>query len=234
MGSFDNFWDNPSVEPKRNFRFVVSISNFDNIKWLVKTVDKPKFDISNVPHKYINHTFNYPGRLTWQPINLTLVDPVSPTDASATVMSFVRLAGYDVPSGDASTAAETAASNITKGFAVGALGDVTISQLGNPPIFDPNTPPLQRVVDKWRLVNAFIQGTVDFGTLSYDDEELTTVSLTLQYDFAYMVAAGGESSGIAEVIARSAGLGMFAGPVATGGTGWTASILDQGGPTSDA
>jgi hypothetical protein len=224
MGSFDNFWDNPSVEPKRNFRFLVQISNFDNVQWLVKTVDKPKFELSSVPHQYINHTFNYPGRVTWQPINLTLVDPVSPTDATATVMSFVRLAGYDIPHGTADVAANSAASNITKGFAVGALGDVKISQLGVPANFDPSEPPMQRIVDQWRLVNAFVQGTVDFGTLDYGNEELTTVSMTLQYDFAYMTKAGGESNGIAEIIAKSAGLGAFAGEV-----GFAANIIDGGG-----
>jgi len=227
MGSFDNFWDNPTVEPKRNFRFVVSISNFDNIKWLVKTVEKPKFEVSNTEHPYINHTFNYPGRVKWQPITLTLVDPVSPTDSSATVMSFVRLAGYDVPSGAADAAANAAASNLTKGMAVGALGDVTISQLGIPANFDPTTPPLERIVDKWRLINAFVQGTVDFGSLDYGNEELTTVSMTLQYDFAYMAAAGGESNGIASVIAKSAGLGAFA-----ESTGFLSNIIDTGGEST--
>ncbi len=224
MGSFDNFWDNPSVEPKRNFRFLVSISNFDNIQWLVKTADKPKFELSSTPHQYINHTFNYPGRLTWQPINLTLVDPVSPTDSTATVMSFVRLAGYDIPHGTADVAANAAASNISKGFAVGALGDVTISQLGVPANFDASKPALERVVDQWRLVNAFVQGTVDFGTLDYGNEELTTVSMTLQYDFAYLSKAGGQSNGIAEIIAKSAGLGGFA-----EGIGFAATVIDTGG-----
>jgi len=227
MGSFDNFWDNPVVEPKRNFRFVVSISNFDNIKWLVKSVDKPKFEVSSTPHQYINHTFNYPGRVTWQPISLTLVDPVSPTDSSATVMSFMRLAGYDVPNGTADVAANASASSLTKAMAVGALGDITISQLGVPANFDPNQPPMERIVDQWRLINAFINGTVEFGTLGYDNEDLTTISMTLQYDFAYMSKAGGKSNGIAETIAASAGLGAFAGQV-----GFATNVLDSGGNSS--
>ena len=227
MGSFDNFWDSPSVEPKRNFRFVVNISNFDNIKWLVKTVDKPKFEVSSTPHQYINHTFNYPGRVTWQPINLTLVDPVSPTDSTATIMSFMRLAGYDVPSAGNTTAANAAASNITKGMAVGALGNITISQLGVPANFDPTTPPLERIVDQWKLINAFINGTVDFGSLDYGNEELTTISMTLQYDFAYMTKAGGKSDGIAAIINAATGLGAVSDMF-----GFAANSLDLGGNSS--
>jgi len=229
MGSFDNFWDNPAVEPKRNFRFVVNISNFDNIKWLVRSSDKPKFEISSTPHQFINHTFHYPGRVTWSPVNLTLVDPVSPTDVAGTVMSFVRLAGYDIPGGidTGGGAAQAAASNITKGFAVGALGDVTISQLGVPANFQLSDPPLERIVEQWRLVNAFIQGTVDFGSLDYGNEELTTVSFTLQYDFAYLSKAGGKSNGIAEIIGQGTGLGAFAGDI-----GFVGSIMDEGGPFS--
>jgi len=229
MGSFDNFWDSPAVEPKRNFRFVVSISNFDNIKWLVKSVDKPKFEVSSTPHQYINHTFSYPGRVTWSPISLTLVDPVSPTDTSATVMSFLRLAGYEVPAGGASVAANAAATNLTKGSMVGVLGDVTISQLGIPPNFDLTTPPLQRIVDQWRLINPFIQGSVDFGSLDYGSEEFTTVSMTLQYDFAYMTKAGGESNGINQIINSSAGLGLAKDIV---GSAFIPNTIDTGGESS--
>jgi hypothetical protein len=203
-----NFWNNAQIEPKRNFRFIARIGNFPNMDWIVQTVDKPKFEISNHEHKYLNHTFNYPGRLKWQPISLTLVDPVSPVDTAATVMSFARIAGYDTPSGDANSAQNSSATNMTKARAVGALGDVTISQLGTPPNFDPSQDHMERIVDQWSLVNAFVQGTVDFGKLDYNSEELTTLSMTLMYDYAYMSKAGGQSGGIHGLMGANGLLGI--------------------------
>ena len=191
-----NFWNNANIEPKRNFRFIMRIGNFPNSDWLVQTVDKPKFEISNHEHKYLNHTFNYPGRLKWQPISVTLVDPVSPVDTAGTVMYFVRMAGYDMPAGDASQAQNSSATNMTKARAVGALGNVTISSLGVPANHDITKPHTERIVDEWRLENAWIQGTLDFGKLDYNNEELTTLSMTLMYDYAYMTKAGGENKGI--------------------------------------
>ena len=203
-----NFWNNANIEPKRNFRFIARIGNFPNMDWIVQTVDKPKFEISNHEHRYLNHTFNYPGRLKWQPITMTLVDPVSPVDTAATVMTFARIAGYDTPSGDANAAQNSSATNMTKARAVGALGSVTISQLGVPPNFDPTMDHLDRIVDEFRLENAFVQGTVDFGKLDYNSEELTTLTMTLMYDYAYMTKAGGQSDGIAGLLGANGLLGI--------------------------
>jgi len=190
-----NFWNNPSIEPKRNFRFTARIAQFPNIDWLVKTVDKPKFEVSSIEHKYLNHTFNYPGRVTWQPVSMTIIDPGAPTDAGGTLMTFLRVAGYAPPQGNAETAFAAAATNMTKLRSVVALGDVTITQLGVAEgLADivPGTPPSERIIDQWRLVNPFIDGSVEFGTLDYTDEEMTTITMTLKYDFAYLTHQGGQ------------------------------------------
>ena len=222
-----NFWNNAQIEPKRNFRFLARIGNFPNMDWLVQTVDKPKFEISNHEHKYLNHTFNYPGRLKWQPIALTLVDPVSPVDTAATIMTFVRLAGYAQPAGDAGQAQNASATNMTKARAVGALGDITISSLGVPPTFDTTVPHTERIVDEWKLVNPFIQGNLDFGKLDYNNEELTTLTMTLMYDYAYMSKAGGQSDGIGGLLDQ---LGLTGIAESVGAA--VSSVTDFGGNNS--
>ena len=175
-----NFWNSPSVEPKRNFRFLFTISQFPDMEWIVKSVDKPKYSITSVPHQFINHTFNYPGRLTWSPINVTLVDPARPVDAAQQVQTFVRLAGYAHPS--AGVGFERAQSSIEKQKATENLGNVYIRQLG---YSDNSADALGAdVLDQWELFNPFIQGDVSFGTMAYDNEELTTVTFTLMYDWA--------------------------------------------------
>tara|TARA_R110000824_G_scaffold292904_1_gene481330 strand:+ start:243 stop:830 length:588 start_codon:yes stop_codon:yes gene_type:complete len=184
-----NFWHNPGVEPKRNFRFQLHISAAPELTWLVKTCEKPKVNVSTVPHKFINHTFNYPGRVVWNPVAITLVDtPFGDRgDTSQTAVDFLRQSGYRVPltgqgGGDAETNLDRAATNIEKELAVNALGGisaVTIEQLQN--LTDGTGP---GVIDRWTLHNAVITGDINFGTLDYASEDLTTVSFTFQYDWA--------------------------------------------------
>ena len=76
------FWGQANSEPKRQFRFELSFTSRNGNNpgdipvWAVKTATKPVAEVSTIPHQYIDHTFNFPGRVTWQPITVTLVDPV--------------------------------------------------------------------------------------------------------------------------------------------------------------
>ena len=52
-------------DPKRNFRFTVSITgitgNGGPLLWYANSVTKPQFTLSSAEHKYLNHSFYYPG-----------------------------------------------------------------------------------------------------------------------------------------------------------------------------
>ena len=78
-----NFWLNPEFEPKRQFRYLVELTiGGQNLQFLAKSVDRPSYTITSNPHQFFNHTFHYPGRVEWNSISLTLVDPVSPNGAA--------------------------------------------------------------------------------------------------------------------------------------------------------
>ena len=160
-------------DPKRKFRFTVSCTGIpgEALMWYAKTAAKPSFAIASTEHKYLNHTFYYPGSVTWNDVAITLVDPVdSPGDMTMTLSSFVEQAGYTIPDGAESL------STMTKGKAVGALGDVIIRQLdgaGNP-------------LETWTLRNAWILD-LKFGDLEYGADDLTELSMTLKYDWATCV-----------------------------------------------
>ena len=170
-----SFWSDPTLEPKRNFRWIMLMGGIP--QWIIKKTDKPSYQIGEAEHQYINHTFYYPGRVTWQPVSLTLVDPVNP-DAAKTIENIVRAAGYSFPRDpdDVST--------ISKAGAVGALGKVTIQQLG---------PEEGQIVEQWSLVNAWVQN-VNFGSLDYESDDLTEIELTLRYDFARLEIPGDEAA----------------------------------------
>lgn len=168
----DIFWSAPNSDPKRGFRFVLNIGGWP--VWVVKTVSKPSLEVAVVEHDFLNHKFRYPGKLTWQsPIEVTVVDPVNP-DMARTVLAAVESAGYVAP--DAGLADLT---TMNKAAAISALGSVEIDQIDS----DGGS------VETWKLHNAWIS-KVEYGELAYDNEELTEISLSIEYDWAEMTVHG--------------------------------------------
>jgi hypothetical protein len=178
-----NFWQNVSLEPKRGFRFLLSvqggsIGGSDGIsQFLIKSVKKPSVGVGESSHNFLNHTFFYPGRFTWQEVTLVIVDTVDPTaNASKQVMQLLEASGYQLPTppsiaGDRKT--------MSKKESVGGLGTVKIKTLNAE----------GAVIEEWVLNNAWVK-TADFGSLDYGTEDLLNVSLSLRYDNAYLNVKG--------------------------------------------
>jgi len=165
--------DTTLKDPKRKFRFTVSFTGIQAaqggaVLWYAKTVSKPSFQIASSEHKYLNHTFYYPGSVTWQDITLTLVDPVEP-DMAATLSDIVVQSGYSPPTDSTNESMGT----ISKAKAAGALGSVVIAQI------DSNG----KTIETWTLWNAFLT-EVKYGDLEYGADDLTEMSLTIKYDWA--------------------------------------------------
>jgi len=174
------FWTESSVTPKRNFRFLIEITNLgengqSSIIWWAKSVKTPAFDVAETQHQFLDNTYNFPGRVTWQDINMTLVDPVSP-DAVALTNNIME-EFYSIKSAGALSALKT----VSKKKAVGALGSVIIRILDDE----------GSDIEKWTLANPFIK-SVTFSDLSYDNEDLRTIDITFKYDWARCETTDGE------------------------------------------
>ncbi len=164
--------DRTKKDPKRNFRFIVEFGGINAtpggaVAWYAKTVGKPSFTIANAEHKYLNHTFYYPAGVTWNPITITMVDPVDP-DMAATFSDIVVQGGYSPPTDT------TSLGTMSKAKAASALGAVTVTQIdsdGNP-------------LETWTLWNPFIEDIKYGDSLDYSNAELTEISVTLRYDWA--------------------------------------------------
>jgi hypothetical protein len=164
-----NFWTSPNRDPKRAYRFLVNLAAFDGgATWYAKSATKPKFSVSNAEHKYINHTFNYPGRVTWDPVTITIVDPVDP-NAARQAAELLQASGYYIPGNE-----NAPTTTINKKDAVAALKRVEITQIG-----ESNTD----VLERWVLNNAWVE-SVNFSDLDYESDELSTIELTLRFDWA--------------------------------------------------
>ena len=71
------FWGgqgNAMVDPKRSFRWLVTFGTKHNKlhDWYAKSANKPSFTVGETPHRFVNHTFFYPGRVEWQTIDIVL------------------------------------------------------------------------------------------------------------------------------------------------------------------
>jgi len=161
---------NTQGDPKRKFRWKISFGGMGGetgIVWFAKSATKPELTVSNdATHKFLGHTFKFPGSVSWNDIDVTLVDPVSP-DAAEKTLGIIHNAGYRVPE------TQTVLQTISKDKSVDALKTVVIEQLNGD----------GESVERWELHNAFLS-KVGFGDLSYEDDALSEISLTITYDWA--------------------------------------------------
>tara|TARA_R100000008_G_C3518183_1_gene132527 strand:+ start:249 stop:770 length:522 start_codon:yes stop_codon:yes gene_type:complete len=165
-------WAEAQVEPKRQFRWTFQFPGDGAAEllptWIVKAAGKPKFSVSESSHKYLNHTFYYPGRVEWEELQITLVDPVSP-DASASLYGLLKASGYDTPREQAEGPMRT----ISKFGSNAVIGNGILSQYNQ----------LGTLADVWTLNNMWIK-SVDFGSLDYENDDLVNIELTIRYDWA--------------------------------------------------
>jgi len=162
------FWSEKTVEPKRKFRWLLYWSGVP--QFVVKSVKKPAYAVATTPHQFLNYEFNYPGRVTWEDIQITIVDPVNP-DSTKSLYKVLENSGYVIPS----NYNEAIAATISKQGMVDALGtEIKLSQLDA----DGTAP-----IETWVIKNPLIT-SVDFDTLDYSADELLNITVGIKYDYA--------------------------------------------------
>ena len=142
------FWSaqyNPGSEPKRNFRFQIVFEGLTGqngpIVWFAKKVGKPKFTITEAKHSFMDHHYYFPGRVEWDKISMTLVDPASP-NATANILQLIVDSGYKIPA-----SAQSQFTSMSKGKAQSAfISNILIQQIDADGV----------VIEQWSLHNPFI------------------------------------------------------------------------------
>ena len=145
-------------EPKLKNRFIVTIDGVP--AYTIKASGRPQIQFEEVELRHMNVSRYVAGKGTWQPIEMTLYDPIVPSAAQA-VMEWVRLSHESVTGRD--------------GYADFYKKNITFNVLG----------PVGDKVEEWELKGAFIQ-TANFGDLSFDDITPVEISLTVRYDYAIL------------------------------------------------
>jgi hypothetical protein len=164
-------WQSAGIEPKRKFKFMLILGDIP--AWVIKTSGRPNFTVSDGgKHHFLAHEFKFPGRVTWDNVEVTLVDPID-FDASRKLLNIVRNAGYYSPSTWAGDNDNYRKSISKRKFVQGNLGTIQIQALNAEGV----------VAETWTLNNAWISKISQDG-FDYNGEDLLGISLTLVYDWA--------------------------------------------------
>jgi len=172
------FWKDAQVaDPKRSFRWVLQLGVAglsEHITYICKSVTKPAIDISESEHKFLNHTFYYPGMVTYEPITVHLVDPANP-HATDLLFKLIQDSGYQLPSSidDSVGADSTMASTISKRLGTGAMNSCVIVMLDG----DGNT------IERTILQNPWIKSVNFGGDLDYETETLMDIEMQIRFDW---------------------------------------------------
>ena len=145
-------------EPKTKNRFIMYIEGVP--AYLVKTANRPSIQFEEIVLDHINVKRYIKGKGAWQPVDVTLYDPVVPSGAQA-VMEWVRLSHESVTGRD--------------GYSDFYKKDVTFNMLG----------PVGDIVEEWKLKGTYIE-SANFGELDYSTSDPAEITLTLKYDYAIL------------------------------------------------
>ena len=157
-----SFWNVLHVDPTRKFHFLIQSNGIESDQWIwAKTIDKPSYEINTNEYQLGNHKFKYPGVATWGDITITIVDMFGQT---LNLYDNLKAMGYNLP-------AITDVGIHKK--APQAMDNFIISQFNAD----------GDIVETWTLYGAFIK-SVNFGDLSYADDEMVEITMVVSYDYA--------------------------------------------------
>ena len=145
-------------EPKLKNRFIMQIDGIN--AYLIKSMNRPSIESDEVILEHMNVTRYVKGKSRWQPLDITLYDPVVPS-AAQQVIEWVRLSHESVTGRD--------------GYSDFYKKNVTFNLLG----------PVGDVVEEWELKGAYIQ-SANFGDLDFASSDPVEITLTLRYDYAIL------------------------------------------------
>ena len=143
-------------EPKRKYRWLLQIDGVD--AFVMKTAARPSFTLDETVIDYINTKRYVAGKQTWNPLNITLHDPIAPS-AAQEVMDWARIC-YEPLTGRA-------------GYASYYKKNITLKLLD----------PQGTVIELWDIQGAWLQD-VNFGDLDYASSDNVEIAATLRFDNA--------------------------------------------------
>tara|TARA_R110001592_G_scaffold104215_4_gene293328 strand:- start:1306 stop:1731 length:426 start_codon:yes stop_codon:yes gene_type:complete len=137
--------------------------------WWAKSVAQPSPDVSMGEYQLINHKIKFPGIVTWNDIDIVLVNiptgDVSLPTKGQELIDILRANGYK-PNPPLS-----GEDGLIK--RVFSRKDILITKIDA----DGET------IETWKLINPFIK-SIKYGDLDYSSDDLLEITITVAYDSA--------------------------------------------------
>lgn len=174
--SGDSFWTDTNFEPKRNSRFKVELLSNDFAlivpHYLITSATKPSFTVENKSYRFINQAQNYPGVVTWNAVDITFID-TDKNDVLSVINRFLMDGFLNISQNEAEFATDITSRNNAIEKTTYELSQVVMYALDAE----------GDEVETWFLDRAWIK-EIKFSNLDYSNEELSTMTITLVYDWA--------------------------------------------------
>jgi len=166
------FWGQKDLkEPLRQNRWYIEFGEDEGLlpfKFALKECKKPEYEIGVTEHRLLTHTLRYPGLLKWKPITVKMVSALSEKETlDKRLQEMTYGSGY-------SRFVTLNQQQISKFNSVEQLGNFIILKQINED---------GQQIEAWDLFNSFIS-SVNYGTLTYDNDNFVEVNFTIQYDWA--------------------------------------------------
>ena len=179
------------------YRFFLQIRGVD-VAYIVN-VGRPSYTVATQDAKLLNWNFSYPTGITWDPISFSIRELFEGyTFTSILGLFYGKLVdyGWDPPteltrvSPVLNEQNKTYGKDLSKSVLKESLGEVKIKSLNDE----------GEAVETWTLHGAFIT-SVKPSNLSYEQDGLTNIDVTVKYDFATLEVA--DATGVFSAAARA-------------------------------
>ena len=147
-----------TYEPKRKFRWILQIDGVD--AFVLKTAARPQLTFEETVIDYINTKRYVSGKGAWNPISITLHDPIAPS-AAVKIMTWIRL-NYESLTG-------------RMGYASFYKKDISLKLLD----------PQGAVVELWDITGAWVMDS-NFGDLDYASSDNVEIQCSIRFDNAVL------------------------------------------------
>jgi hypothetical protein len=167
-----DFWSLVTSSPKRKYTFQVRVGELP--AFLCYSAQKPEISIASVKVNFLNHEFKYPGRVTYNEIELKYYDTEDLEGSTAKLIYRMLMdSGYRRPESPSEL------QTISKRKVVQPLN----SKSGEMKIEHINAE--GDVIETWRLKNAWFS-KIAFDSVDYSSDDPVSISMTIVYDYPIM------------------------------------------------
>jgi hypothetical protein len=208
------FWSSPDgITPKQSHKWIVQFGDKNELTFLAKSVDRPSYTIGSTQGKLLySHTINFPNRVKWNPITIVLYDArkkealkttsadiqgrirrdqsgliISTSTRTETIKNLfsteyffydlLQEAGYENPAGQNNGLAKYAFKESLTQRLLGGGKSLNIKE-----VLDNGSKQ-----EEIKIYNPFISD-FKFGALDYASDQVLTITLTINYDWAEFVS----------------------------------------------